>query len=210
MNKNFFDQNCIYEFECNSFEFESINNYCSDISWGKSKNRIGFNKFKGGKTYIGKNFSLKEEKPLLGLHQWMESCLNKVKEDIKFYKNNCYELVISQSWVNCSFKGDVHHRHNHNLSLLSGILYLTEPSQTIFFNRSIYYEPLLFTKEETENKFVYQGKKGNLIIFPSTLEHCVGPHFFDSPRMTLSFNSWFKGDFGDPNSCIFLSNKNII
>tara|TARA_B100001248_G_C27326722_1_gene429381 strand:+ start:507 stop:812 length:306 start_codon:yes stop_codon:yes gene_type:complete len=100
----------------------------------------------------------------------------------------------------------VHHKHHHSLSLLSGILYLTEPANTIFFHESLYSIPLI-SSIQTEEKFNYSAKKGSLIIFPSILKHCVGPHLGDESRITFSFNTWFKGDLGDPKKSRYLPEK---
>ena len=100
---------------------------------------------------------------------------------------------MSQIWLTYSKKGNLHFDHIHQLSILSRILYLTEPAYTIFTYDSIYKNKNLFPSENFKEKYCYSGKKGNLILFLSTLCHHVGPHLEDQPRITLSFNTCFKG-----------------
>ena len=71
----------------------------------------------------------------------------------------------------------------------------------------MYSVPSILPKQKTQEKYTYKGEKGTLIIFPSSLKHCVGPYFGDEPRITLSFNSWFKGDLGDPKKSTYIPEK---
>ena len=197
MKKNFLPQQFIYEFDCSDSCIKTIEKYSLKINWEKCKPRMGVNKFKGGRAHYGKDYSLKNEPFLAEFHKWLEECLFEVKEDIKYYKDNISNLLVSQSWLNCSYKGNVHHYHNHPLSILSGILYLTEPAYTIFSFDSIYKNNFLFPREHFKEDYCHSAKKGKLIIFPSKLAHHVGPHLEDQPRITLSFNTWFKGSIGN-------------
>ena len=113
-------------------------------------------------------------------------------------------LSVSQSWLNRSLKGNVHLNHSHPLSIISGILYLTEPAYTIFTFDSIYKNKYLFPNEDFKEKYCHSGKKGTLILFPSNLSHHVGPHLEDQPRITLSFNTWFKGSIGDKSKAAYI------
>ncbi len=58
-------------------------------------------------------------------------------------------------------------------------------------------------------KYNYKGSLGELIIFPSSLKHWVGPNIEKEPRITLSLNSWFVGEIGCADSLSYLNQENI-
>jgi len=209
LQKEFFQKQPLYKFRCSDTCLKSIEEFTLKVDWDKCQRLKGFNKFKGGSVYYGKNYSLKNEASLFKLHKWIEECLYIVKEDIKEFKENISELLISQSWMNCAYKGEVHDIHTHSLSILSGIIFLTEPSHTIFHYDSIYKNDFLFPKEDFIEKYCHSGKKGQLIIFPSTTPHYVGPHLDDKPRFTMSFNTWFKGSMGNKYTANYIPNELI-
>ena len=204
MKKNSFQQQFIYEFECTDSCIESIEEYSLKVNWENCKSRVGDNKFMGGLTHYGKNYSLKNEPSLTRFHKWLEVCICETKEDIKYFKENISNLLVSQSWLNCSYKGNVHHAHIHPLSILSGFVYLTEPAYTIFSYDSIYRNKYLLPKADFREKYCHSGRKGTLILFPSTLSHFVGPHLKDHPRITLSFNTWCKGSIGEKEKAAYI------
>ena len=204
MKKKFFHQQPLYEFNLSDSVFKSIEEYSLKVNWSKCKKRIGCNKYEGGLTYFGKNYSLKNEPSLIGFHKSLEEYIFEVKKDIKHYKDSIPQLLVSQSWLNRSSKGNVHYNHSHSLSILSGILYLTEPAYTIFMFDSIYKNKYLFPNKDFREKHCHSGKKGTLILFPSNLSHHVGPHLEDQPRITLSFNTWFKGSIGDKSRASYI------
>jgi hypothetical protein len=76
-------------------------------------------------------------------------------------------------WMNFTYKGDDNPLHNHAGSL-SGILYVKDsdgqPTHFPYIN------------------YTHQGKEGELIIFPSHLQHFVEIKQTDSERITVSFN----------------------
>ena len=202
--KKYLKTQYLYEFKCNPKIFNNLEQFSNAVDWSEYKSRIGSDKYKGGLSYFGNNNSLTNSKSLNELHSWLEKCIQGVKEDIELYKNNFIKLKISQSWLNCSFKGNVHHLHFHSLSILSGILYLTDPAFTIFCPNSLYSLPSLFPNKGKLENYTYKGKKGYLVIFPSSLKHFVGPHMSDKPRISFSFNTWFSGSVGDPQKLTYI------
>ena len=63
---------------------------------------------------------------------------------------------------------------------------------------------------QTENIYIYSAtfmlpmKRGELILFPSNLSHSVPVNQSDEERISLSFNSWPKGNMGDIKSLTYL------
>ena len=52
--------------------------------------------------------------------------------------------------------------------------------------------------------FMLPMKKGELILFPSNLQHSVPANQSDEERISLSFNTWAKGSLGDEKSLTYL------
>ena len=52
--------------------------------------------------------------------------------------------------------------------------------------------------------FMLPMKRAELILFPSNLQHRVPVNLFEEERISLSFNSWPKGNMGDIKSLTYL------
>jgi uncharacterized protein (TIGR02466 family) len=109
------------------------------------------------------------------------------------------EIYITESWVNKTEKGQTHHKHWHPNSILSGVLYIDcdGESGAIKFTTS-QYDTIEYEVDEPN---IYNGRAmgiipftGNLLIFPSGLEHAVETHKGKSPRYSLSFNTFIRGN----------------
>ena len=46
--------------------------------------------------------------------------------------------------------------------------------------------------------------KGDLVLFPSHLQHSVPENIIDEERISLSFNTWAKGSLGNKNGLAYL------
>jgi len=75
-------------------------------------------------------------------------------------------------WINYSYKGNSNPEHNHS-GFLSGVIYYENNDDSTIF---------------TENNFIYKGKKGNMILFPSNKLHKVEKQKEDYERITFAFN----------------------
>ena len=119
------------------------------------------------------------------------------------------KLVITQSWINKSGKGESHHEHVHPNSLISGVWYpvISEKLPPIQF-RSRAQRDVSLSTEKFNNfnsaTFLLPMKMGELILFPSNLTHSVPANQSETERISLSFNTWAKGSLGDINSLTYL------
>ena len=52
--------------------------------------------------------------------------------------------------------------------------------------------------------FMLPMKRGELILFPSNLTHSVPTNVGEEERISLSFNTWPKGNMGDIKSLTYL------
>ena len=54
------------------------------------------------------------------------------------------------------------------------------------------------------HNFSLAMNKGELILFPSNLQHSVPYNQSDEERISLSFNTWSKGSLGNIDSLTYL------
>ena len=138
-----------------------------------------------------------------------------IQQKIDFYANNIYNLgekiVITQSWLNKSGKGESHHKHCHPNSIISGVWYpaIHEGLPPLQFVKGEVRDIGLTTNERGFNifnshNFIMKMTKGDLILFPSNLNHCVPPNPYNEERISLSFNTWAEGGMGSVESLTYL------
>lgn len=139
---------------------------------------------------------LHKKPELLELHGWFLESLHTVVEDMGLHYP---KMEITCSWANCSARGEKHHRHSHNMAVISGIYYLTEGQggNTVFVAyHNLWKQNVFWVPEQDLSFFEEMPEKGKLILFPSNLRHQVAPHEDEQPRYTIAFNAFPKGQFG--------------
>ncbi len=137
-----------------------------------------------------------------GLSEMMLSYVNDTFTRIHNPSLEC-GLYITQSWLNFTMKDQYHHSHTHPNSFYSAVLYLkaTEEDSITF-----YHPTFNNTYEINSNHYgLFNCKswsvpvKDNLLlIFPSSLPHSVPSLKHQSMRVSLSFNTFLTGEFGEP------------
>lgn len=129
-----------------------------------------------------------------------DDLISKIQEKLDDYSKTCglYDLKITNMWHNVQDKGSVLKEHRHPNSKVSGVLFLEvdEKSSKLYLQN-----PNTFVKfddytEENEYNFYhtwFQPKIGDLILFPSWLEHgSNGDKNESNRRISLSFNTHYK------------------
>ena len=114
------------------------------------------------------------------------------------------ECYITQSWINITKKGEAHHRHVHPNSFISGVFYLEADNKLdkIHFYKEGYQQVQLQIKNfnpYNSTSWWYPVKTGDLVLFPSHFAHSVEPVKVKR-RISLSFNTFLKGDLGVESS----------
>lgn len=161
---------------------------------------------------ITQNKRVLDTPELSGLRNDLTAMVNEYFQAVYIPKTNV-NLYITSSWCNISYVGNNHHSHVHHNSILSGVYYLeAESSDTITFVRGLEQKLALVTYPEQENPFNMLEyncpvMKNMLVLFPSTLMHLVKPLRREGPRVSLSFNTFATGDFGDVGNLTNLSLK---
>ena len=154
-----------------------------------------------GNTSTEDNYIV-EKKKLKDLKTFFLESANQYFQDI-YQPSADVKLRITQSWGNFTTPGQYHHKHAHPNSIVSGVFYVqTNPGQDrIYFYRSGYQQ----IKFKTDNWNMFNSEswwfdsvEGQLIMFPSHLEHMVQSVAADSvTRISLSFNTFPVGKIGD-------------
>jgi uncharacterized protein (TIGR02466 family) len=120
---------------------------------------------------------------------------------------DCF-IYITQSWLNITNNNQHHHAHTHPNSIASGVLYLqTGPGDAIRFTSSLHQAITIPSKYFTRLNCVAVNQRveqGDLIIFPSHLQHSVPTVKGHHTRISLSFNTFIKGPIGREESLTFL------
>jgi uncharacterized protein (TIGR02466 family) len=118
-------------------------------------------------------------------------------------KNNI-ELYITQSWLNYTEANQYHHKHEHPNSVVSGVFYFDSDikNDKILFSHSKGYQQI--SPEIDKEKFnlwnsgtwFFPVETGNLFMFPSSTTHQVETKKGNNTRISLAFNTFYKGSVG--------------
>ena len=131
----------------------------------------------------------------------------KITESVQDYIDTIYRPIskvspyITQSWINYTNENQWHHKHNHNNSFLSGVLYIYADSSVdkITFHDDTYNQVNIVPKDYNRlncQSFDIGVGTGDIFIFPSRLTHEVKVSSNKNPRISLSFNTFIKGCIG--------------
>jgi uncharacterized protein (TIGR02466 family) len=161
------------------------------------KNKVRVNR--SNRTSID-NYILENEN-LKNVKEFCEIELNKYFQEV-YQPSTNVSLYITQSWLNYTGKNEGHHQHFHGNSFISGCLYL-EVDKESDTNKINFYRPSNQLSVETNNYNTYNSsswwfevEKHGLILFPSNLTHSVELNKTDTLRVSLAFNTFFKGTVG--------------
>ena len=117
-------------------------------------------------------------------------------------KNNI-ELYITQSWLNYTEANQYHHQHAHPNSVVSGVFYFDSDIEKdkILFTKGGYQQIRPQTDKEKFNlwnseTWFFPVETGQLIMFPSSTTHQVETKQGNNTRISLAFNTFYKGSVG--------------
>ena len=117
-------------------------------------------------------------------------------------KNNI-ELYITQSWLNYTEADQYHHQHAHPNSVVSGVFYFDSDIEKdkILFTKGGYQQIRPQTDKEKFNlwnseTWFFPVETGQLIMFPSSTTHQVETKKGNNTRISLAFNTFYKGSVG--------------
>ena len=143
------------------------------------------------------------KKQFKNIKKFLDKCCKDYLDTVICPKNNI-ELYITQSWLNYTETDQYHHQHAHPNSAISGVLYFDSDikNDKILFSHPIPYQQI--KPKINEEKFNLWNSKswffpvetGNLFMFPSSTTHQVETKQGNNTRISLAFNTFYKGSVG--------------
>ena len=147
----------------------------------------------------------------------LKNTKNKIQNAVNYFTKTVMGIEqnfrITTSWINKIPKGDWIQQHSHENSVISGVYYIqtTAECSPIIFNKPFLYTNFVHQTikitfdEKIKNQFntEYIGispKSGDLLLFPSWLEHTVNNQQPDVDRIGLAFNCFPIGKLGKGTS----------
>ena len=153
----------------------------------------------GNRTSVDNTILRRRE--MRGLRQFIEASLEEYFRTV-YVPCNDTRLRITQSWCNYTEPGGYHHKHAHPNSFVSGVFYPQANRHTdrIYFYKAgfqqIKFPPENWNVWNSESWWFDVGT-GDLVLFPSSLEHMVETVQGDQTRISLSFNTFPVGNIGE-------------
>ena len=111
-------------------------------------------------------------------------------------ESQCYgNMILTDLWLNVYESQNWQEKHIHSPGQWSGVYYVhfdpNEHKATNFYHPC---ETLLATAGITQNTLVPWVQEGDMIIFPSWLEHAAPMNRSSKMRSTISFNFFIEED----------------
>lgn len=147
------------------------------------------------------NNTILRHKAMTKLRDFIESSVSNYFTTVYNPKHKV-NLRITQSWTNYTEPGQWHHKHAHPNSFVSGVFYPQANKETdkIYFYRDgfqmVKLPPKNYNSWNSESWWFDVGT-GDLILFPSSLEHMVETVEGNQTRISLSFNTFPVGSIGE-------------
>ena len=154
------------------------------------------------------NFNTKDNyilnrKEFKNIKKFLNKCCKNYLDKVICPKNNI-ELYITQSWLNYTDANQYHHQHQHPNSVISGVLYFDSDikNDKILFTHPIVYRQISPDIDNTKYNLWNSGtwffpvETGNLFMFPSSTTHQVETKKGINTRISLAFNTFYKGSLG--------------
>ena len=173
---------------------EKINNHLiKHIYKWKEKDEYGVNRSNVGGWHSDIHMFKKNQ--FKEITDWINLQVQKSNEILRL--KNGSSLIMDTMWANVNGKFHYNERHNHPRAHLSGVYYVKVPdenSQIIFYDPRTANTMIPMDHEITENDIDLWGrvyvtpKEGQLILFPSYLDHSVEMNCAEEDRISISFN----------------------
>ena len=173
----------------NSFENLDLVDHCQELSKKVES---------GGKHWINKGiyntsntYNICRDNKFSQLNDWINKEVDVFVKEIGF---SGFDKSKTMGWFNIYNKKDSQEWHNHNFSLVSAIYYLKvdkNSAKTWFRNPSPEnpnipeFDP---NNPYTWSTYFVEPENNSLVIFKSSLDHCVEPQQDDVTRITLAYN----------------------
>jgi uncharacterized protein (TIGR02466 family) len=148
----------------------------------------------------------------------MKTIAEFIQEGIDCYVQNIIDpaesldFYVTQSWLNFTEPNQYHHEHDHPNSLISGVMYINaDPEQDKLHFTNNKYERISITPRNYNHfntvGWVIPVDTGKVVLFDSRLKHAVESTTSTDTRISLAFNVFARGLFGNEKSLTALNLK---
>lgn len=170
-----------------------------EFDFGNTKHSVNNNQYN---SFISKSLSIFDK---------LDDLKRPVTESLEYYIRNVLSypninFKIFKSWATMTPPGCHSYRHNHTNSWISGVYYPHDVCGGIVFHDPF---PHHFQVDSPKESNIFNSttwnlspKKGDLIIFPSYLEHSVKTNTSEFNRYSVAFNVHPIGLYGEGDSQI--------
>lgn len=143
-----------------------------------------------------------EEPEFANLKVFAQQCLDMWVDEIYCPRDpGSVKLELTQSWLNYTNPGGFHHSHYHPNSVVSGVFYIVADNELdeIQFQQDtpkVWHIDNDRSNEFNSNQYHVPVSTGDVVMFPSQMYHGVPELQGQVQRVSLAFNSFFKGRLG--------------
>ena len=161
---------------------------------------LGQDKYPNQGNVTSSNRKILASKELTDIREFIEDAMLEYFKTVHDPKGDV-ALYVTQSWANYTEPGQYHHKHAHPNSFISGVFYpqADRSVDKIYFYKSGYerikVQPATWNHWNSESWWFEVGA-GDLILFPSHLEHMVETKVGNETRVSIAFNTFLKGHIG--------------
>ena len=161
---------------------------------------LGQDKYPNQGNITSSNRTILKDKELTDIRDFIEDAMLEYFKTVHDPKVDV-ALYVTQSWANYTDPGQYHHKHAHPNSFISGVFYpqADRSVDKIYFYKSGYerikVHPANWNHWNSESWWFEVGA-GDLILFPSHLEHMVETKVGTETRVSIAFNTFLKGHIG--------------
>ena len=154
------------------------------------------------------NGKVLSDKSMNSLNKFIRISLANFCEETFNFDADKITLKITHSWTNRTKQGEHHHKHSHPNSIISGVFYFdcNDNDNVQFYDTKNWLGlDKLLVPSKNFNPFnsgscSFSVKVGELLLFPSQLEHAVHTVQGKKDRYSISFNTFYKGALGNDNA----------
>jgi uncharacterized protein (TIGR02466 family) len=167
--------------------------------------------YKNTGNTTSKDRKILKSKELTELREFVEDSMLEYFKSIHAPKFDV-SLYLTQSWANYTQKGQFHHKHAHPNSIVSGVFYpqADKAVDRIYFYKNDYEQievPVAEYNPYNSKSWWFEVGAGDLILFPSGLNHMVETKEDDNTRISIAFNTFVKGYIGSDENLTGLNLK---
>ncbi|MEM7430781.1 MAG: putative 2OG-Fe(II) oxygenase [Pseudomonadota bacterium] len=152
---------------------------------------------------ISENLYIFNEPELKSISDAVQESLDLFASEVMGLSNQIY---VTQSWSLVNQPQIGMHGHSHSNSVVSGSLYYTDlplPVAGMIFDKNRTYQQLELTPEPNKQNIfntplnIIKPKKGEVVLFSSSLQHYVESNAGTEPRHSIAFNTFIRGKLGN-------------